>query len=255
LHKFAPAGNHRYGWNRTLGARVNTEYSMRTDLHPGVMSEFNLQLVKSNSLSYLLSVPDMMETALQLRPLLCFLHGYDEGNPTPIREALTRHGPLNPARPGLANEFIVLAPQLPVRGDMWHDVADAVGEIVEQVSTIHQIDPGQRFLTGFSFGGNGVFDLALERRDFWAALWAVDPTRVPDEDPGCPVWLSSGEVSRRQEPAFIGHLRLSHLEGGLAGERVYVDQGKDHVGTATLAYRDERIYRWLLSQRLPSASD
>jgi predicted peptidase len=219
------------------------------------MNEFNLQLVKSDSLSYLLSVPDMMESALRPWPLLCFLHGYDEGSPAPIREALTRHGPLNPARPSVAEEFIILAPQLPLRGDLWHDYADAVDEIVEQVSAVHQIDPGHRFLTGFSFGGNGVFDLALERRDFWAALWAVDPTRVPEEDPGCPMWLSSGEVSRRQEQGFIETLGLERWQGSQPGERVYFDQGKDHVGTATLAYGDERIYRWLLSQRLPSASD
>ena len=220
------------------------------------MNEFNLQLVKSDSLSYLLSVPDMMEPALQPRPLLCFLHGYDEGQPTPIREALTRHGPLNPGRPSsVAEKFIILAPQLPIRGDLWHDYADAVDEILEEVGALHEIDPGQRFLTGFSFGGNGVFDLALERRDFWAALWAVDPTRVPDDDPGCPIWLSSGEVSRRQEQNFTETLGLERLQGSQPGARVYVDQGKDHVGTATLAYRDERIYRWLLSQRIPSASD
>lgn len=220
------------------------------------MNEFNLQMLKSASISCLLSVPDMMESALRPWPLLCFLHGYDEGYPTPIREALTRHGPLNPDRPGFAAQtFIVLAPQLPVRGDRWHDFTDAVDDIVEQVSAVHQIDPGQRFLTGFSFGANGVFDLALERRDFWAALWAVDPTRVPEGDPGCPVWLSSGEVSRRQERGFVESLGLEKWQGGTPGERVYVDEGRDHVGTAMLAYRDERIYRWLLSQRLPWASD
>lgn len=220
------------------------------------MNEFNLQLVKSDSLSYLLSIPDMMESSLRPWPLLCFLHGYDEGSPAPIREALTRHGPLNPSCPNLvAQTFIVLAPQLPMRGDLWHDFADAVDDIVEQISAVHQIDPGQRFLTGFSFGGNGVFDLALERRDFWAALWAVDPTRVPEADPGCPVWLSSGEVSRHQKQNFIKALGLEQWQDGPPGGRIYVDEGRDHVGTAALAYRNEGIYRWLLSQRLPSASD
>jgi hypothetical protein len=41
-------------------------------------------------------------------------------------------------------------------------------------------------------------------------------------------------------------------ESGAAGpgERVYLDQGEDHVGTARLAYADDRIYRWLLGRRL-----
>jgi hypothetical protein len=36
------------------------------------------------------------------------------------------------------------------------------------------------------------------------------------------------------------------------GDRVYVDRAQDHVGTARLAYADERIYDWLLARRHPN---
>jgi hypothetical protein len=91
-----------------------------------------------------------------------------------------------------------------------------------------------------------VFDLALAQPGMWAALWAVDPTRVPEHDPGLPVWLSSGEISRRRQAGFTAALGL---EPAGTGDRIYTDQGMDHVGTATLAYQDERIYRWLLERR------
>lgn len=213
-----------------------------------LMRQANLQLVITGSLPHLLSLPDNIETSDRQWPLLCFLHGYDEGAPTPIEEGLTRHGPLNPRSAAMAvEEFIVAAPQLPVRGNLWHRFADAILELANQLHAIYRIDADRIFLTGFSFGGNGVFDIANRQRNRWAALWAVDPTHVPNEDPACPVWLSSGEVSRRQGRTFIERLKLERLQNGIPGLRVYDDEGQDHVGTATLAYRDERIYRWLLS--------
>lgn len=206
----------------------------------------DLRLVESAGLPYLLSLPG--NTAPGLLPMLCFLHGYGEGAPMPIRQALTLHGPLAANSPATTAGFIIVAPQLPVCGDFWHRHADAVREIVEQVQAQHRGDPGRTFLTGFSFGGNGVFDLALQQPGLWTAIWPVDPTRVPPADPGLPAWVSSGEISRRHEQTFIECLYLQPLQRDAEpAERVYVDQNEDHVGTARLAYRDERIYRWLLS--------
>ena len=206
-----------------------------------------LHLVETAPLPYLLSLPD---TTAPPHPLLLFLHGYDEGAPLPLQGALTRHGPLAPTTsPSATREFIVVAPQLPTRGDLWHQYAEAVEEIVQEVQARHPADPERTFLTGFSYGGNGVFDLALQLPDLWVALWPVDPTRVPQRDPEKPVWFSSGEISRRQAPAFMQRLRLEELSvaGTNPGERVYTDEGQDHVGTARRAYGDERVYRWLLS--------
>lgn len=63
-----------------------------------------------------------------------------------------------------------------------------------------------------------------------------------------------GEVSRRREHAFIRRLHLEPLQNGTPGDRVYLDQGEDHVGTVTLAYQDDRIYSWILARRLPGAT-
>jgi predicted peptidase len=204
---------------------------------------------------YLLSVPGPAAAAPEPWPLLCFLHGYDEGAPLPIEPAMTRHGPLAPGSAPLATAgFVVVAPQLPARGDLWARYADAVDELVGRVQRDHPVDPARVYLTGFSFGGNGVFDLALRRREPWAALWPVDPTRVPPADPGRPIWFSSGEISRLRDDAFIRRLRLGTSHGPDPGDRVYEDRGQDHVGTARLAYQDDRIYRWLLSRTRPIVS-
>ena len=176
-------------------------------------------------------------------PLLCFLHGYGEAAPMAIERALRRHGPLAAgAAPLAVRGFIVLAPQLPIAGDLWGRHADQVLTLIDDVCARQAVDATRMYLTGFSYGGNGVFDLALAQPDRWAALWSVDPTRVPQRAPKQPLWLSAGDVARAQRAPFVRALRL-----GAKGERVWADDGEDHVGSARLAYGDERIYRWLLS--------
>jgi hypothetical protein len=212
------------------------------------MEQSDLQLIEGAALPYLLSLPEGEPSAK--RPILCFLHGLDEGAPTGIYTGITRHGPLRlQSSPRATREFIVLAPHLPGRGDLWRFHADAVLEIVRQVQSSHAGDPQRTYLTGFSFGGNGVFDLALWESSMWAALWPVDPTRVPEQDPGLPVWLSSGQVSRFGRREFMERLRLSPLGTAGSDDRVYLDEGLDHVGTAASAYKDDRIYEWLLAKR------
>jgi predicted peptidase len=214
-----------------------------------VTHEYKQYLAEAAGLPYLISIPTP-SAVVDRWPVICFLHGYDEGPPTPIQLGLTRHGPLRPrsARCGV-RRFIVVAPQLSRRGDLWYEYTTAVRDIVHEVLAIHTGDPERVYLTGFSFGGSGVFDLGIELRGFWAALWPVDPTRVPSTDPAAPVWLSSGAVSRHLKHAFVQRLGLEPPRDGTAGDRVYEDQGKDHVGTASVAYANDHIYEWLLTKR------
>ncbi|TWI57489.1 hypothetical protein IQ22_00706 [Pseudomonas duriflava] len=209
-----------------------------------------LRLIDSAALPYLLSVPDGTPPESGW-PVLCFLHGYDEAAPMPIHKALTLHGPLNPGNPERVQEtFIIVAPQMPVAGDRWYRFAGAVKEVVLSSVDSHHGDRHRLYLTGFSFGGNGVLDLALTQKDIWAALWPVDLTRVPVGDPERPVWISLGEVARRNTKGFVQALDLKAASDGLEADRIYLDEGQDHVGSARLAYRDARIYDWLLARRL-----
>jgi poly(3-hydroxybutyrate) depolymerase len=207
-----------------------------------------VRLVETQPLRYLLSVPAGEGGK---RPVLCFLHGYDEAAPLNIERALTRHGPLRPgSSPRAANEFIVVAPQLPQAGDIWSGYADTVLQIVTEVQAMCGGDPERTYLTGFSFGGNGVLDLALLQPAMWAALWPVDPTRPPDRDPHRPVWLSIGAAARYRRDGFIRSLTLQPAANPPHGHRLYLDEGQDHVGSARFAYADDRIYQWLLTHRL-----
>jgi hypothetical protein len=202
-----------------------------------------LQTITKGPLARLLSIPERKGPSAL--PLLCFLHGYDEGSPMPIERALTLHGPLRAGNPErVRRDFIIVAPQLPFCGDTWLDFADAVRQIVTSVQAEHGADPARSYLTGFSFGGNGVFELGRAQPDLWAALWAVDPTRAPTDLPR-PLWLSVGEIARRRLPALVRDLKLEP-DTRVENDRVYVDRGEDHVRSATAAYASEQPYAWLL---------
>jgi predicted peptidase len=202
---------------------------------------------KDGALEYLLAVPN--STDERLHPALIFLHGYDEGVPTALRIGLTRHGPLRAGNnvPALS-EFVVIAPQLPTRGDVWHRYADHLTSVLDQVAAQYPLDRKRLYLTGFSYGGNGVFDLAEQQPQQWAALWPVDPTRVPHPALTAPIWLCLGEIARCRKRAYIDTLGLQPAYPNTTGDAVYDDRGADHVGSARLAYSDPQIYRWLLSK-------
>jgi dienelactone hydrolase len=119
--------------------------------------------------------------------------------------------------------------------------------LVEQVSRQHAAARSPRYLCGFSFGGNGVFDLAMLQPEAWSALWSVDPTRPPDPAMTQPAWLSIGDRVRRREAEFFANLRSKPAGDGPNGDRVHLDQHQDHVESARLAFADRRIYEWLLS--------
>jgi hypothetical protein len=206
-------------------------------------SEVELLLKESDTLRYLLRRP--ITRGEESPALLCFLHGSDEAAPCETLRALTRHGPLRgSARAG--EPFVIVAPQLPEHAEAWLPWADAIQDIVLHEVIQHACDPRRVYLTGFSIGGNGVFDLARIQPHLWRALWAVDPARVPEHDSDIPVWLSLGSVARPQASTFIRHLHLrpaSHLS-----DRVWEDSGSNHADTAHRTYSDERVYRWLLQR-------
>ncbi|WP_420127418.1 hypothetical protein [Longimicrobium sp.] len=203
------------------------------------MTETEVRIVDDAPLRYLLSLPPGGETG-EPQPVLVFLHGYNEGAPMELRAAVTTHGPLRAGNPAVAAEFIVVAPQLPEQGDLWRAWSDEVRGIALRVQAQHGGDPRRTYLTGFSYGGNGVFDIALMQPSVWAALWSVEPTRPPERDPRLPVWLSAGELTRLRQSGFTSTLRLERAGDEPLGDRVCTDDGLDHVGTATHAYQDER---------------
>jgi predicted peptidase len=106
------------------------------------------------------------------------------------------------------------------------------------------------YLTGFSYGGNGVLEIGVRQPDVWAALWPVEPTRPPERSADRPIWVSAGQRARKHKEAFRNVWRVQDRVRPNAAphpERVYEDRGFHHVRTAIEAYREGDIYDWLLT--------
>jgi predicted peptidase len=215
------------------------------------MTGSEISVVESAGFRCLLSVPAARPSGVGTWPILCFLHGYREAAPLEIRTALALHSPLRRGSfPGATRDFIVVAPQLAAPGgDVWRAHADAVRRVAQEVQRNHGGDPERTFLTGFSYGGNGVLDLAADQADVWAALWPVDPTRVPERDSGRPIWLSFGDHSRGLRKAFLARLDLPQAANTEERGRVHDDRGLGHAPTADAAYAAGEVYAWLLTKR------
>lgn len=201
--------------------------------------------------------PDHNKTTV--KPILCFLHGVREcvrsSDTEEDKERLmTGQGPLQGGTPqGKATAFIVVVPLVPcVQGDgrrsfndNWADYAGTVRQIVEQVREEYNGDRRQIYLTGFSYGANGVLDIGPRQRDLWAALWPVDPPRPPVQSSDQPIWVSAGERSRGNKLEFQNVWGVDPEAS--QPNRVYEDAGLDHVKTAANAYSRADIYEWLLT--------
>ena len=59
-----------------------------------------------------------------------------------------------------------------------------------------------------------------------------------------------GAAARRSTSGYIKTLKLQPASDVQNLDRVYLDEAMDHVGSARKAYKDTRIYDWLLSHRL-----
>lgn len=199
-----------------------------------------------SSLRCLISVPPGQPPAGGW-PVLVFLHGDQEAAPRDLLEALTAHGPMRKdSGEEATGRFIVVAPQLRERGpsDVWASQAEAVEVIANTVTREFRGNSAKVYLTGFSYGGNGVLHIGSRRSDIcWAALWTVDPTQPPAKPIELPMWVSAGPRSRGNREAFA-----PPVGAPTRPECVYNDAGLEgHVETAVHAYRDTAIYNWLLN--------
>lgn len=205
-------------------------------------------------------------------PILCYLHGRREcGRPSDTKEEreafLTSHGPLKVGSSQSAtNDFIVVVPQMPclpgggIRSfsNNWKDYADIVKQIATTVQEQYRGDLQRIYLTGFSYGGNGVLDIAIadadakKRLNFWAALWPVDPTRSYGKIPQLPIWLWYGNNNLQPNQDTVKKLGLqcAPVNGIPAGDSLCTNTGLLHVPTATAAYEKDGVYAWLREKKV-----
>jgi len=210
--------------------------------------------IESRSLTYIPEAPGP-------HPILCFLHGAGEAAADrdgeqlqPLARVLAHRSPgwhAKNATP-FVSRFLVLCPQLG-RTRRWEPGdAEWIDPLVSHAINDHGGDASRLVLTGFSRGGEGVFQLASASRHHWPTIWAVDPAlrrMPPTPADDVRVWVHYGNDQPGGEnmEAFQTVLGLEAFSGDTSARRLVTALDEDHVGTCVAAYASAHVYDWLAS--------
>ena len=202
---------------------------------------------------YLIYLPKGYSWSGDPWPLLLFLHGSGERGDDLDRVKL--HGPPKEIGRGRDLPFVVLAPQA-AKDQKWDSLA--LGALLDEVSSRHNVDPERIYVTGLSMGGYGAWELAVQFPNRFAAIAPVCGGGRPGDVCAIqhvPVWNFHGAkddtVPLQHSQTMVDALRRC---GGKVRFTVYPDAGHD---SWTETYANSELYDWFLKQRrvAPSASD
>jgi len=182
-------------------------------------------------------------------PLILWLHGRSLRGDDLNR--LTRYG--LPAR--LAGDrdfpFIVIAPQLP-DGQSWTDT-DRLADLVEDVADRYPVDDDRIYLIGYSMGAGGVWRLAVDRPDLFAAAApaaALTPSHtvaISRALRDLPIRIDHGTADEAA-PFWRAEAMAEALEASGVDVTFAIHPGARH-GDLTHIYKDDGFYAWLLRHR------
>lgn len=193
----------------------------------------------ADGLPYLMTLPDAYE-ADQTYPLLVFLHGGDRSN--------TKHHPSTYAKgEGIDFPFIVLAPHC-TGGCSWSRVDfDA---LLNEVIAAYPIDQSRIYLTGYSMGGYGAWNL-LARSPKWFAA-AAPIAGGGDAQTICAAKEVVVRAYHGDNDTVISHTRSQQMIDALqacdAHAELIIYPGGNH-GSWIPTFKDPAFYTWLLRHK------
>ncbi|MCA9622981.1 MAG: hypothetical protein KC731_28375 [Myxococcales bacterium] len=194
--------------------------------------------------------------------MLCFLHGAGEAatqdtkgiEPQLLNKLLVNGSPAWHADNGSAfiSPFLVVCPQLERRRRWEQGDALWVDRLVKAAVRDFEGDDSRLILTGFSYGGEGAFQVVAGSRLKWSTIWVVDPALqrvppVPGDDIRVLLQHGNAQPGAENRAAFAKALSLvPQTESVAVGSRVIVSRSVDHPGMCRAAYEDAWAYNWAL---------
>ncbi len=188
-------------------------------------------------------------------PVILFLHGSGEAGTDGVKPTQVGIGPAVREREATF-PFLVIFPQareqVPASFGSWFpDQPDALRAlaILDEVEREYRTDPHRVYLTGISVGGTGVWRLAAEHPDRWAAIVPVCghcPLTLAGAVKDVPCWCFHGaddRVVRAQESRDM--VEAVRKAGGSPPYTEYAGVGHD---SWVKAYGSDELYEWLLRQ-------
>jgi len=199
-------------------------------------------------INYQLHLPDQYEDIIDKKwPLILFLHG--SGRRGEDISFLNKYGLNKVAENNRDFEFIVLTPQCP-SSSTWLKERNFVLSLLNEIISDYRVDSERIYLTGFSMGGNGAWDLAAHSAGIFAAVAPIAGWFEPESShllKDVPIWNFHGEedetvpIQRSEEivSALLqigGDVRFTRYPG--LRHRV-IDE----------TYNDPELYSWFLQHK------
>jgi len=204
---------------------------------------------------YLLDIPRGYNDFSGAQPLLIFLHGAGERgtDPQTLRERTPARFAKKPFKGWESSyfPFIVVTPICPESRWEPHRVIAMLDQVLAENKFRFPIDPDRVYLTGYSMGGFGAFETAMEYPERFAAIAPVAGGGEPDKAEkllNVATWVFHGEydttVPVPSSALVVERMReLGHKDVAMTTLSQY-----GH-GIANYVYSDHSLYRWLLLKR------
>ena len=202
---------------------------------------------QGKTISYLLTLPAAYFRDQTAWPMVLFLHGSSlRGNDLDL---VKRYGPPLVVSTQADFPMIVLAPQCP-EGEAWADtegLAALVGDVIKK----YRIDPDRVYLTGMSLGGSGVWLLASQHPEYFAAMAPVAACRTVSKEgakrlKSMPIWAIHGEKDTVC-PIQPSKETLQTLQSLGNSPRFTILPDKGH--TITEVFKNRELYDWFLTHK------
>ncbi len=208
------------------------------------------EVYNPSSLNYLLFLPRDTTARIEGKfPLILSLHGIGERGSDlqrVKRDGLPRMLDGNNAFP-----FIVISPQCPATTEWYYDRTDTlVRMLLDEVLVRYPIDRRRIYVTGFSMGGIGAWDLGIRYPNRFAAIAPI-ASRGEDSWNVCsmvevPVWAFHGANDTTVPLSAAQALVQRFINcGGEVTFTIYPNVGHD---AWTRTYGNPQLYQWLLSK-------
>jgi len=235
-----------------------------------------VQNARGDSLSYSLMLPPGHDNPDLQLPLILYLHGAgvrgtdNRAQFTDAQELLNVTQGQNSMRTilcqrdpiciagleGRDEQFAsyVLAPQAPP-GTRWIDFLDVMHTMIEDFSSVYNIDQQRIYTMGFSMGGFGVFDMLEAYPQQFAAGIPIsgggDPSAV-EVYKEVPTWLFHGEFDSVVPPSLSVEMHDALTAVGSDSQLTIVPGGEHLILAGVLRDIEYDFYEWMFSQtRVP----
>ena len=229
------------------------ETNTSTDFKTPFSQSFQASSIKTEELDvfgYWLYTP---ENPTENMPLIVYLHGAS-GRGEDLDLVLADEDFPKYLQSGELGDVqaYVLIPQLPSDLRSWSDISDSLYSLIQKIVSDFSIDIENISLAGFSMGGTGVWELAVEYPDLFARI-------APLAGSARGVLEYASLLKEIPVRAFVGaddtvitpnssKQMVAKLQNAGADAQITVLDDADHVSIPSLVYHDEsvRLVEWLL---------